>query len=871
MYNAAIPHHQPASGLNNGPGTSQRSGYPPVSFHPQGGAYPRNPAPRQQQQPVEYTQNMNESQYPQHHQPTQPLQHQQQQQPAFGKQYPPQKMRPQYQAGYQQPAQNYAPRQQTHQYPPQQLPQQYPPQQQYHQHPQYPQHQQIPPQQYQPQTRAPPQNLQPPSLQSSAPRPERYLSGSSAISGEMDSSRIHLLEEKIQKLELQLKQSSSPSVSPQLNQWPNRDVSDADMSSTFPTELQNSGSEATKKAVTQYSGDESAEESANSNGLQYSRSIYRSNFDKAGFKSIRRTEPTTIEPINEAMRNSASSSDTLNEELVASTQSNPSRRVRRRFPENEMVTPKNDEDGLNFGGRNTSSSSNNGDTFVSSRTVPLPELPTDFKNLPARSPAPRQQTLPKVTPVTSFNRSEDSLPRDRDVRPSFTKTSSPDEPSIRTGSTSGLKGTEYGGVIPSVVPKRSFDRMVLDFKGARNSAIQDYKFFTPKIQFDWARTLLEAISSRDMMLKMAIDGSIRKRPASEKDLQTIKEQFCSTAVKVLKKVVAVDNGETRAKLYLGDLLSGGIHPGLVERDEVKGYSMFYEAAINDSDPVAMYRVGCCLEIGVGTQKSVGRALEFFNKASEHGDPSAMCQLGILEFTGQYGRPRDVEKSIYWHIQAARTLSKTSLMSEDVLITARSFSDARGALYTLAKIYHTDLDVLCLNTNTPNVLDTIDDLKRANAFRNQIKAMEYYLEAARLGHKDSQACLGYVFATGYLPTHSFRPDKAASNGSQIESPDARKSIYWYSKAAEKNHPLASMGLGIWYTDGVPGILNSDPEQGFLWVRKGAEAGCANAEFLLGTYYENGLGTIKSMEQALRWYNRAASQGYSKAIKRLQKAV
>ena len=98
-------------------------------------------------------------------------------------------------------------------------------------------------------------------------------------------------------------------------------------------------------------------------------------------------------------------------------------------------------------------------------------------------------------------------------------------------------------------------------------------------------------------------------------------------------------------------------------------------------------------------------------------------------------------------------------------------------------------------------------------------------------------------------------------------DSRKSIAWYSRAAEQGDPEAELALSGWYLTGAEGILPQSDQEAFLWAQKAAEKGLAKAEFAVGYYIETGIGTASNLQEAKRWYLRAAEQGQKRAMARL----
>lgn len=75
------------------------------------------------------------------------------------------------------------------------------------------------------------------------------------------------------------------------------------------------------------------------------------------------------------------------------------------------------------------------------------------------------------------------------------------------------------------------------------------------------------------------------------------------------------------------------------------------------------------------------------------------------------------------------------------------------------------------------------------------------------------------------------------------------------------PAGQFKLGKMYDkgEGVP----KDRELALKWYRKAADQGYAEAQLLLGIIYDQGVGVAKDYAQALEWYRKAAEQGYAKA--------
>lgn len=641
----------------------------------------------------------------------------------------------------------------------------------------------------------------------------------------------------------------------------------------------------------------SYEELEKSGSLTYSQSIYRTGFEKAGYQMDHVVTPTN--PVSGSSNEAIKSTGKITRELM-SKRKIPSQITEEMFEKAALKSSLSSIPTLASETPTktvTGSSTQLRPSVVSSASTTLAaaQAPTQTFQVPPPAAAksqPQIQPQPQVQQNGSLQnefrppaRIENSISAINSKQSRTTmdsslytpKSTSSELTSIIKYSTDLSYETLPNGVIKPILPsqsKESPEETIARFRKTRDKALADYKQFTPKIQFYWAILLVETLSKSEVLSKMTIDGKLRKNAISYKKLKKQRLMFLTTAIKVLEKLIQIAPNDTRARLYLGDIYSGGIHPGLIERDEKLGYQLFYDAATKQNDPVACYRIACCLESGVGCKQDVSKSIVFFERGATLGDPSAMCQLGMMHFAGVNGCVQDISLSIAYHKQAYETLRSRTVMAFDPLISSRSFQDARGALYTLAKLHQTDRQILCLNDgNDEKTRKTIEELKYANVWCNSSKALKYYLEAAKLGHNESQACLGYYYSQGFFPTYSFKSDKEASNG-VADALDERKSIYWFSKAAADGHTYAALGLARWYGSGATDsegkvILKRDEQQAFLWGRKAADAGeLAEAEFMIGVCFEQGFGVEKNLVMATNYFERSARRGYKKAINKLK---
>ncbi|KAK5175053.1 uncharacterized protein LTR77_000190 [Saxophila tyrrhenica] len=300
-----------------------------------------------------------------------------------------------------------------------------------------------------------------------------------------------------------------------------------------------------------------------------------------------------------------------------------------------------------------------------------------------------------------------------------------------------------------------------------------------------------------------------------------RERYIMDAHKMVKKLVSA--GYPEAQFYLADCHGSG-DLGL-EVDPREAFKL-YQAAAKAGHGEAAYRTAMCCEMGPedggGTSKDYAKAVQWYRRAAALGDPSGMFKVGVIALKGLLGQPRNVGEAVSW---LNRSL--------------QSGGQNPHAMHELGLLYE--------STNTsPDV--------RNKVVPDDGYALELFQKASALGHKFSQFRLGQAYEYGQL-------------GLAI---DNRASISWYSKAAAQGEHQAELALSGWYLTGAEGILEHSDMEAYLWARKAAssEPPLAKAMFAMGYFTEQGIGCPPSLDEAKKWYGRAASHNFPKARERLE---
>lgn len=319
----------------------------------------------------------------------------------------------------------------------------------------------------------------------------------------------------------------------------------------------------------------------------------------------------------------------------------------------------------------------------------------------------------------------------------------------------------------------------------------------PNDQASALRLAKKLVEASDVLVPNLPDPKARARS---------RERYLVDAQKILRKLEKSSNPD--AMFFLADCLGRGMFGS--EADNAHAFSL-YQSAAKLGHAAAAYRTAVCCEIGNdeggGTRKDPLKAIQWYKRAATLGDTPAMYKVGMILLKGLLGQPRNPREAIGWLKRAAE----------------RADAENPHALHELALLYES------AGENDPIVKD-------------EAYAFQLFKQAAELGYKFSQFRLGAAYEYGLM-------------GCQI---DPRLSIYWYSQAAMQEEHQSELALAGWYLTGSEGVLQPNNTEAYLWARKAATAGLAKAEYAMGYFTEEGIGVPENLEDAKRWYWRAAGK-------------
>lgn len=317
-----------------------------------------------------------------------------------------------------------------------------------------------------------------------------------------------------------------------------------------------------------------------------------------------------------------------------------------------------------------------------------------------------------------------------------------------------------------------------------------------KMQLLLAKKLVEAAT-------VLVENNSRLDPKTK---VKAKEKYIFDAHKIVKKLVTA--GYSEAQFFLADCYGEGLL-GL-EVDPKEAFALYHSAA-KQGHAQSAYRVAVCCEIGQeeggGTKRDPFKAVQWYKRAAALGDTPAMYKMGMINLKGLLGQARNPREGVSWLKRAAD----------------RADEENPHALHELALMYQ--------NAGPNDII-----------VRDEQYASQLFHQAAELGYKFSQFRLGNAYEYGLM-------------GCPV---DNRTSIIWYTRAAAQGEHQSELALSGWYLTGSDGILSQNDTEAYLWARKAATAGLAKAEYAMGYFTEVGIGSAANLDDAKRWYWRAAGK-------------
>ena len=293
---------------------------------------------------------------------------------------------------------------------------------------------------------------------------------------------------------------------------------------------------------------------------------------------------------------------------------------------------------------------------------------------------------------------------------------------------------------------------------------------------------------------------------------------------------AAEQGHVEAQLELANCYCEGYG---IEKNAKKAFGLVAEAA-KKGGPKAQFALGCCYYEGSGVSRSFSMAVDCFEKAAEQGHVKAQYNLGLL-FMERGNIKRSDFLDLKW-LKFELTGFKIEENISEALkwLTMAAKQQHQKAAFNLAGLYYK----VGKRNNAYRWLSRAAKLGHSRAMfqmaryaynnaHDKEKALEWLIQAAKHGDKESQVLLATGYETGKFsyPFSSFF--------FQVQQ-DIELAIKWYVRTMRDGY--------------LPGGL----------VRL-AESGNVSAQMSLAEVYYHGKGVAQDYAEAVKWYHLAAGQG------------
>ena len=366
------------------------------------------------------------------------------------------------------------------------------------------------------------------------------------------------------------------------------------------------------------------------------------------------------------------------------------------------------------------------------------------------------------------------------------------------------------------------------------------------------------------LAKIYLDNKLQS--SSEAEIQKNKEQ----AFILMKK--SAERKNAFAYYELGNMYAHGIGTN-IDQDASdsaykQAYSLFCEMTRKATDDSILYRVGKMTLDGIGTTKSVEKAIDWFKKAADLGNENAQYSLAKI-----YLEEKDFEKVNSAIKMLEKLAENNNMMAEYTL--GSIYADYESQYYDLEKAIgylersaeqdnqfaEYKLGVIYADPEEPHY-----DLEKAISYLEQSVKQDNQFAEYKLGviYADPEG-LHYDLekAIRYFGQSAIQDNQSARYALGVIYADSEKPYYnldvaitYFKKAAEQGNEYAQYKLGSIYTN--PENKQYDIKKGIAYLEQAANKGNAYAQCKLGMIYYYGQGVDQNKEIGRKWLEKAAEQ-------------
>ena len=229
------------------------------------------------------------------------------------------------------------------------------------------------------------------------------------------------------------------------------------------------------------------------------------------------------------------------------------------------------------------------------------------------------------------------------------------------------------------------------------------------------------------------------------------------------------------------------------------------------------------------QKKYKKAFKLFKKSAEQGNSQAQYNLGAMYENGE-GTEENIEQAKYWYKKSAD----------------QGDEDAKEALKELEIEETKEKNNSNENKKTKNIFRSPEDSDGS---------IERYKKAAEEGDEKAKDALKNL--------KEYEEEVLRSKNKVTQMQEV------FSEKIEKKENEKEKAVSL-YEKGLKYYSQAQPDYyfAFQYFMKSAKLGYALAQYNLAVMYENGTYVDKNIDEAIKWYKKAAEEGDEKAQKALK---
>ncbi|CCM05485.1 uncharacterized protein FIBRA_07706 [Fibroporia radiculosa] len=348
----------------------------------------------------------------------------------------------------------------------------------------------------------------------------------------------------------------------------------------------------------------------------------------------------------------------------------------------------------------------------------------------------------------------------------------------------------------------------------------------PSSQVAWCRDVLYLVDVSQRR-QLTINSPESPAPISDPALQRLIDVALPMLLKLAARKKSKQSfvpGYVAEAIYLCALCeASGAYPQYISPNCKNAFSHFDQAAKAGYHP-AWFRVGQDLE----KAGDLANALSCYDCGVSHNVPSCLYRMGLAHLLGEMGL-------------AASAATAFPLLKQAAI---RATLDVSEPAFTYG--------LLLLNEFSAQVSPELIEPFIPYGSSPHLEARKQLERAAYLNYAPAQFYVGraHEVADGPFPF------------------DPVLSVQYYYLASSQGNTEADMALSKWFLCGCEDAFERDEGLSYSFAKSAAKRGLASAQFAMGYYTEIGIGSIKDVAVAKRWYSLASQQGNADAHERLQ---